>query len=131
MTQSNPFLSVEQYMDVLAGSDVGYEYWDGETVARAGASLRHNLITMNIGGQLWQQLRGKDCTVAHSDQLVKEESSQRYLFPDVVIHCKQGRLERSPVDTVLDPIVVFEVSHPVPRRSTGPRSLRAIAGLSL
>ena len=50
VTQSNPFLSVEQYMDLLAGSDVGYEYWDGEAVARAGASLRHNLITMNIGG---------------------------------------------------------------------------------
>ena len=70
VTQSNPFLSVEQYMDLLAGSDVRYEYWNGEAVARAGASLRHNLITMNIGGQLWQQLRGKDCTVAHSDQLL-------------------------------------------------------------
>ena len=50
MTQSNPFLSVEQYMELLASSDVRYEYWDGEAVARAGASLRHNLITMNIGG---------------------------------------------------------------------------------
>ncbi len=115
-TQANSRLSVEQYMELLASSDVRYEYWDGEAVAMAGASLRHNLITMNIGGQLWQQLRGKDCTVAHSDPLVKEESLQRYLFPDVVIHCKQGRLERSPVDTVLDPIVVFEVLSPSTER---------------
>lgn len=49
-TQADSLLSVRQYMELLAASDVRYEYWDGEAVAMAGASLRHNLITMNIGG---------------------------------------------------------------------------------
>lgn len=61
-------------------------------------------------------MRRTDCTVGHSDQLVKEESSQRYLFPDVVVHCKQGRLEKGAVDTVLDLIVVIEVLSPTTER---------------
>jgi len=115
-TQPNLLMSVGQYMELLESSDVRYEYWDGEVVAMAGASLRHNQITMNIGGLAWQQLRGKDCSAAQSDQLVKAESNQRYLFPDVVIHCKQGRIEQTFAEAVLDPVVVFEVLSPSTER---------------
>ncbi len=115
-TQANALMSVRQYMELLEKSDVRYEFWDGEIVAMAGASLRHNQITMNIGGLAWQQLRGKDCSAAQSDQLVKEESKQRYLFPDVVIHCKKGRIEKTFVEAVLDPVVVFEVLSPSTER---------------
>ena len=115
-TQPNPLMSVRQYMELLQKSDVRYEFWEGEVVAMAGASLRHNQITMNIGGLAWQQLRGKDCSAAQSDQLVKAEWKQRYLFPDVVIHCKNGRIEQSFVEAVLDPVVVVEVLSPSTER---------------
>jgi Uma2 family endonuclease len=115
-TQHNPLMSVRQYLELLQKSDVRYEFWDGEVVAMAGASLRHNQITMNIGGLAWQQLRGKDCTAAQSDQLVKTTSKQRYLFPDVVIHCKKGRIEKSFVEALVDPVVIFEVLSPSTER---------------
>ena len=47
---------------------------------------------------------------------MKAEGSQRYLFPDVVVHCKQGRLETGEVDAVLDPIVAIEVLSPTTER---------------
>jgi len=112
MAHPNPPMSVRQYMEMLQESDIRYEYWDGEAVAVAGASLRHNLITFNLAGLLWGQLRGKECMAASSDQLVKEESQDRYLFPDLVVHCRGGRIEKTFVDVVLDPVVVIEVLSP-------------------
>lgn len=111
-THPNPILSVRQYMEMLQKSDVRYEYWDGEVVAMAGGSIPHGLIASNIIGALWGQLRGKDCKAFGSDLLVKEEERPRYFFPDVVIHCKGGRVDPSFPNAVLEPIVVFEVLSP-------------------
>jgi Uma2 family endonuclease len=43
--QPNPPVSVPEYLEMLEKSDVKYEYWDGEVVARAWASRRHVEIT--------------------------------------------------------------------------------------
>jgi Uma2 family endonuclease len=111
-THANPLLSVREYLELLQKSDVRYEYWDGEVVAMAGSSARHNRIAFNINGMLWPQLKDGDCTAAGSDQLVREEASANYMFPDVVIHCKGGRMERQGIDTLLDPLAVFEILSP-------------------
>ena len=58
-TQADSLVSVRQYMELLAASDVRYEYWDGEAVAMSGTSLRHNLITMNIGGSFGSNCGGR------------------------------------------------------------------------
>ena len=111
-TQANSLLSVRQYMELLEKSEHRFEYWDGEAVAMAGASERHNLISASILSNLWQQLLNSDCKPVGSDQLIRERNSSRYVFADVVVRCKGAKLEAGAVPALNDPVVVFEVLSP-------------------
>ncbi len=111
-TQANSLLSVRQYMELLEKSENRFEYWDGEAVAMAGASERHNLISASILSHLWQQLLHSDCKPVGSDQLIRERNSSRYVFADVVVRCKGAKLEAGAVPALNDPVVVFEVLSP-------------------
>jgi Uma2 family endonuclease len=115
-TQPNPLMSVRQYLKLLKGSDVRYEYCGGEAVAMAGGSARHNRINFNLAGILWPQLKDTGCTASSSDQLVLEESQAHYMFPDLVIHCKEARMARMGIAALLDPVVIFEVLSPSTER---------------
>ena len=55
-------ITVEEYLSGEKTSDIKYEYVDGKVYARAGASLRHNIINANIFGLFWsyQRIDNKD-----------------------------------------------------------------------
>ena len=110
--QPGAVMSVRQYMELLERADVRYEYWNGEVVAMAGASDRHNLISASILSNLWQQLLKSDCKPVGSDQLIRARGADRYVFADVVVRCKEARIEGDLVPALNDPVVVFEVLSP-------------------
>ncbi len=70
-TQPIPYMTPEDYLVLERGTEAKSEYLDGEIVAMVGASRRHNLLTMNIAGLLWQQLGDKPCEVYSNDMRVK------------------------------------------------------------
>lgn len=106
-TQPNPLVSVREYLEMLEKSDVKYEYWDGEVVAMAGASDRHNLISASILANLWPQLRSGPCKPVGGDQLIRKPGVSKYVFADVVVRCKDARIEPGTVQALNDPVVVF------------------------
>jgi Uma2 family endonuclease len=59
--------SVEEYLTLEASAHEKHEYLAGEIFAMGGASEAHNLIVLNVGAELRQQLRGKPCRVYPSD----------------------------------------------------------------
>ena len=78
----------------------------------SGASRVHNLITMNIGNQLYNQLMEGECETYTSDMRVKIHQTASYTYPDVVVVCDEPRLEDDVFDTLLNPIVLVEVLSP-------------------
>ncbi len=85
-----------------------HELIDGEIVAMAGASRRHNLISTNTTIALGIQLRGKRCEIYANDMRVRMKKG-RYGYPDVVVVCGEPQFADDEFDVLLNPVVVVEV----------------------
>ncbi|HXM69544.1 MAG TPA: Uma2 family endonuclease [Thermoanaerobaculia bacterium] len=57
------YVTPEEYLALERAAERKSEYRDGEIIGMTGASRRHSLITVNVGSELSQQLRGRPCEV--------------------------------------------------------------------
>lgn len=103
------YVTPEEYLAFERAAEYKNEYVDGEIFAMTGASRKHNLIAMNSGGSLWQQLKGKPCEVYVSDMRVHVPATGLYTYPDVVVVCGEPQLEDEHLDTLLNPVLIVEV----------------------
>ena len=78
----------------------------------AGASREHNLIALNLGGELRANLRDRPCETYVSDMRFLIARTGLYTYPDVVVVCGERQLQKDEVDTLLNPTVLFEVLSP-------------------
>ncbi len=88
---SNPktFLTPEQYLEIERAAEYKSEYFNGEMfplgdgliTGMAGAVESHNLITLNTGGELRQQFKGRPCKAYVSDMRVRVGSTGLYTYP--------------------------------------------------
>jgi Uma2 family endonuclease len=108
-SQPKTYLTPEEYLAIERRNEYKSEYVDGEMVAMTGASRRHNLININIAGEINRQLRGRQCEAYASDMRVRVPSMRAYVYPDVVIVCGEPQLEDDYLDTLLNPTVLIEV----------------------
>ena len=109
--QAEYYVTPEEYLAGERISQQKHEYLAGVVYAMAGASEAHNVISQNISGALWQQLRGRRCRAFTANYKVRVQSgaAEFYYYPDVLVDCAefQGRALFSE-----DPRVVFEVTSP-------------------
>ena len=105
-------LSPEEYLTRERKAIAKSAFVRGKIVAMAGASYQHTVITMNISGELYIQLKGRECTVHTNDMRVKATSTSSYFYPYIVIVCDKPRFEDDTFDTLLNPIAIIEVLSP-------------------
>lgn len=79
-------LSVAEYLEAETDSPVRHEYVDGQIFAMAGASDRHNRVSINLTSKLDDKLGDGPCEVFMSDMKVWVSESVFY-YPDVVVAC--------------------------------------------
>jgi len=104
------FISVAEYLEFDAKSDVRHEYLDGQVTSMAGATTAHNTITFNLSAGLGSQLRGSSCRGFSSDQRVRVPGTRLYAYPDVVVVCGEVQIDdQGPGETLLNPTVLIEV----------------------
>jgi Uma2 family endonuclease len=107
------YLSVAEYLEAEAKSEIRHEYVDGEVFAMAGGSKKHNLIAGNIIALLHAYLRGTDCKVYFSDVKVKLKTANQnktiFYYPDVVVSCSQMEQDEYYLDY---PCLIIEVLSP-------------------
>lgn len=101
-------LTPEEYLTFERKAGYKNEYIDGEVFAMTGASREHNLITINLGREVSQQLRGRLCEAYASEMRVRIPE-RGYMYPDLVVVCGQPRFEDGHLDTLLNPTVIIEV----------------------
>jgi len=81
-----PSMSITEFLDWQQLQDARHELVDGEPVAMAGARQRHDRVTANILGELYNQLRGKPCRSFTADlAVVVPEGNVRR--PDAGVYC--------------------------------------------
>jgi Uma2 family endonuclease len=110
--QPASFVSVDDYLAFERGQPEKHEFFDGEIVQQAGASIAHNLISANIIGSLHQQLRAKPCTILPSDMRIRTPRRRQYMYPDATIICGPPRFDDDHHDTIVNPVVIIEVLSP-------------------
>lgn len=109
--QQHGRMTVEEFFEWQQSQDRNYELVDGVPVltvkAMTGATVRHDMVTVNAIGSLHARLRGKPCKPRTSDQSVLTFRGTRR--PDVSIEC--GKPDDRSMATA-DPRVVIEILSP-------------------
>ena len=82
-------LSAEAYLQLEVSGAVKHEFVDGQMVALAGATDRHNRIVTNISGHLWAATRKGPCQTYTTDMKLRVEADMmsRFYYPDVMVTC--------------------------------------------
>lgn len=106
------FFTPEEYLARERKSLDKSEYRDGHIYTMPGASRKHNLITFNISGEFYIQLRTRSCEVYTNDMRVKVGAAGLYTYPDVTVVCDEPRFDDTHFDTLLNPTVLIEVLSP-------------------
>jgi len=102
-------LTAEEYLAIERKAEFKSEYFQGEMFAMAGVQRPHNLIANNSIRVLGNQLLERDCNVYSSDMRVKIKKIGKYTYPDVAVACGKEIFEDDYIDTLLNPMVIFEI----------------------
>ncbi|MCX6150677.1 MAG: Uma2 family endonuclease [Ignavibacteriales bacterium] len=103
------FYTVEEYLEHERNAESRSEYQKGRLFALAGASFKHNLICGNIFAKLHPILRKKKCNVLQSDLKVYIKEHDLFTYPDIIIVCGEPKFADKNTDTLVNPVVIFEV----------------------
>lgn len=97
----------QEYLEQERLAETKSEYFDGQVVAMAGASERHNLLVANLIMALGPRLRAGSCRIYPSD--LKIQAGNRFLYPDASIVCGTTEFASEEQDVVTNPSIIFEV----------------------
>lgn len=103
------FITPEEYLQREAQADEKSEYYDGEIVPMAGASVNHNRITRNMMLHLMMALADQSYEVFASDMRLAIPSRNIYTYPDIVVIAGAPVLHDHRDDTILNPVLIVEV----------------------
>lgn len=102
-----------EYLAYERDSGLKHEFDNGEIVAMAGGSRRHNALALRVGAAL-DAMRRQGCVAFQSDQKVRVLATGRATYPDATVVC--GAIEGDPEDptgpTITNPTVLIEVLSP-------------------
>lgn len=112
MTASQPArktYTFEEYLALEQSEGIRYEYWDGEVIAMAGTTKRHNTIVQNLTSVLRPFARRNGCAVYAENVRQKLKTGDRYVYPDVIYTCDPADLENDLGIWVNNPCLLIEV----------------------
>jgi len=101
-----------EYLVQERAAEYKHEFYKGRVTAMAGASLAHNEILANLIGEMGNILKGKPCRILPSDMRVTIPSGDAYMYPDALIVCGKPELMDDRFDTLMNPVVIFEILSP-------------------
>lgn len=99
----------EEYVALEQSEGIRYEFWDGEVVAMAGTTKRHNTIVQNIAFSLRSFARNQGCQVYVENVRQKLKTGQRYVYPDIIYTCDPVDLKNDMGVWVNSPCLLIEV----------------------
>jgi Uma2 family endonuclease len=102
-----------EYLAYEQDSGLKHEYDNGQILALAGGSRRHNALGSRVSAAL-EAARKPGCIAFQSDQKVRILATGKATYPDATLVC--GKIEGDPADplgaTITNPTVVVEVLSP-------------------
>lgn len=104
------YVSEAEYLALELHSPQRHEYVAGSIYAMTGASLRRNIITLNIATLLRQHLRGSPCRTFMADAKLRVARKESIYYPDVLVSCDPRYASLGRTEQVIDtPRLIVEV----------------------
>ncbi len=116
MSTTTSHCSVDEYFEVEFASELRHQYVDGEILEMVGGSTPHNDISSNLHVLLKLTFRKPHYRVCWENTRLRIASPVSYLFPDASVVKGECEYEPLRLDTVLNPIIVFEILSPSTER---------------
>jgi len=107
-----PWISPEEFLAHEEASEIKHLYYAGVVTAMAGGSFEHARLAMNLGGELYAALRGRDCGVLGSDVMFQTGSRDMLVYPDLMVICGPVSRMQGRANVVTNPVFVVEVLSP-------------------
>ena len=108
-TQPNHRLTPAEYLAQERVSPTRHEFFDGEIFDMAGTSRQHSLIAGNIFVRVHLALGATTCEVHGTDLRVHVPATGLFTYPDISVACPPKFLEPTPLDTLINPVLLVEV----------------------
>ena len=131
-------VTLDEYFAIDREADIRHEFYGngrtGQIIAMAGGTSSHSLITLNVGAELRQRLRGTPCRVHSPDKRIGTASHPSYTYPDVSVICGPEQVDPRDPDsrTAINPTLVVEVLSPSTERDDrGRKFARYLTAASL
>jgi Uma2 family endonuclease len=108
----SPRISVEDYLELDRRSERRSEYYEGELFPVEVATINHGRIQGNLYTAVRARLANGPCEALLSSVRVRIPHTKKYTYPDLIIACGMLELEDRNRDTLLNPVVLFEILSP-------------------
>jgi len=115
---SEKIYTAQAYLELERIAEHRHEFIDGEIFLMAGESDNHGIISANLGGECYLQLKGKDCQLRIKDAKIKSggfaqkaggSTKGMFSYPDLVVICGEVKFYDKKRDIILNPKVIIEV----------------------
>lgn len=107
--QAKKHYTPEEYLALEETAEERSEYYRGEIFAMGGGTANHNRIAGNTYSSLNSALKDKKCEAFISDMRVWIKTHELFTYPDIFVVCGKPEFYEGRKDTVLNPLVIFEV----------------------
>lgn len=110
--------TVDEYLEMERAAVERHEFIDGEIYQMAGESDAHGIVSANLSGEIYTQLKAKDCQLRIKDAKVKsggfnqaagKSTKGMFSYPDLVVVCGEVKYHDKKKDVILNPKVIIEV----------------------
>ncbi len=108
----SPYLTPTEYLAFDEQVKEKNEYWHGQVIAMAGATIEHNRIVANMLANLYHALEATSCEVFPSDLRLWIEQTNGFTYPDLMVVCGEPQFYGNRTDTITNPKVIIEVLSP-------------------
>ena len=127
--KSDDYITKNEYLELLIGSETKYEYLRGDVYAMAGASPNHNRIVFRLGSRLDDHTANKNCEGFGGDQLVEIKNFDSRFFPDLSVVCGEPEFTDDKPQALLNPRLIIEVLSPSTEKFDRDEKFRIYRGL--
>jgi len=102
----------EDYLNFERETEFRHEFLDGEIYQRAGESVSHSRVCINLGGEVRNKLKGKLCEALSPNMKVRTSTASLFSYPDLTVVCGEPQFHDTKKDVLVNPKVIFEVLSP-------------------
>ncbi len=109
--KKHQYITVIDYLEREAYSEVKHEYEGGKVLAMGGRTIKHGILCGNIYSEIRRRLEDNqsDCKVFGTEIKIHIEEKYSFVYPDAMVICGEIEVSEKDENSVVNPKLIVEV----------------------